>query len=78
MDNEKLLDKLVVNEIKTQSDFLADRIRDMIASGEFGDGYAFPNENDFCKRLKVSRGTLREAYKILDTQGFIHRKKHGT
>ena len=78
MDNEKLLDKLVVNEIKTQSDFLADRIRDMIASGEFGDGYAFPNENDFCKRLKVSRGTLREAYKILDTQGFIHRTKHGT
>lgn len=44
MDNEKLLDKLVVNEIKTQSDFLADRIRDMIASGEFGDGYTFPNE----------------------------------
>ena len=78
MDNEKLLDKLVVNEIKTQSDFLADKIRDMIASGEFGDGYAFPNENDFCKRLKVSRGTLREAYKILDTQGFIHRTKHGT
>ena len=78
MDNEKLLDKLVLNEIKTQSDFLADRIRDMIASGEFSDGYAFPNENDFCKRLKVSRGTLREAYKILDTQGFIHRTKHGT
>ena len=78
MDNEKLLDKLVVNEIKTQSDFLADKIRDMIASGAFSDGYAFPNENDFCKRLKVSRGTLREAYKILDTQGFIHRTKHGT
>ena len=78
MDNEKLLGKLAVNEIKTQSDFLADRIRDMIAAGEFSDGYSFPNENDFCRILKVSRGTLREAYKILDTQGFIQRTKHGT
>lgn len=78
MQNNKPLDKLVVNEIKTQSDFLADEIKNMIVSQDLEDGFIFPNENVFCKKLNVSRGTLREAYKILDTQGFIHRTKHGT
>lgn len=78
MSNDKLLDKLVVTEIKTQSDYLADNIKNMIISGEFEYGYSFPNENEFCKMLNVSRATLREAYKILDTQGFIQRTKHGT
>lgn len=78
MNDDKLLDKLVVSEIKTQSDYLADKIRNMIVSGEFKDGFAFPNETEFCKKLNVSRSTLREAYKILDTQGFIQRTKHGT
>lgn len=78
MKDDKLLDKLVVTEIKTQSDYLADNIKNMIISREFEDGYAFPNENEFCKMLNVSRATLREAYKILDTQGFIQRTKHGT
>ena len=78
MENDKLLDKLVINEIKTQSDYLADKIKNMIVSREFHDGFVFPNENEFCKKLNVSRSTLREAYKILDTQGFIHRTKHGT
>ncbi|WP_164914405.1 FadR/GntR family transcriptional regulator [Aminipila luticellarii] len=78
MEKEKLFDKLVINEIKTQSDFLADKIKEMIVSRELDDGFVFPNENEFCKKLNVSRSTLREAYKILDTQGFIRRTKHGT
>lgn len=78
MDSDKLLDKLAINEIKTQSDYLADKIKNMIVSRDFHDGFVFPNENEFCKKLNVSRSTLREAYKILDTQGFIHRTKHGT
>ena len=32
MENDKLLDKLVINEIKTQSDYLADKIKNMIVS----------------------------------------------
>ena len=78
MENGNLLDKLAIEEIKTQSDYLADKIKNMIVSRELDEGFVFPNENDFCKRLNVSRSTLREAYKILDTQGFIHRTKHGT
>lgn len=77
-DTLSLLDKLAVNEIKTQSDYLADKIRTMIVSREFTDGFKFPNEVEFCKTLNVSRATLREAYKILATQGFIRIAKHGT
>ncbi|MGN0658416.1 MAG: FadR/GntR family transcriptional regulator [Emergencia sp.] len=78
MDNENILNRLAVNEIKTQSDYLADRIKGMIVTREIDDGFVFPNENEFCRILNVSRATLREAYKILDTQGFIRRTKHGT
>lgn len=78
MANGNILDRLAVNEIKTQSDYLADQIKDMIVSREIEDGFIFPNENEFCRQLNVSRSTLREAYKILDTQGFIRRTKHGT
>ena len=60
MENDKLLDKLVINEIKTQSDYLADKIKNMIVSREFHDGFVFPNENEFCKKLNVSRSTLRK------------------
>lgn len=78
MENENVLDKLVVSEIKTQSDHLADKIRGMIISEELGYGFKFPNELEFSKRLGVSRATLREAYKVLSTQGFIRIAKHGT
>ena len=70
--------KLVMPQFKTQSDYLAEQIKRLITSNEFDDGFVFPNENEFCKMLNVSRGTLRDAYKKLDTQGFIQRTKQGT
>lgn len=78
MDKQELLGKLAFEQFKTQSDYLAEKIKQMITNNEFEDGYVFPNENEFCKILNVSRGTLRDAYKKLDTQGFIERTKHGT
>ena len=38
-NNDKLFDKLVVNEIKTQSDYLADNIKNMIVSRELKYGF---------------------------------------
>lgn len=78
MNNKEIFKKIAVSEIKTQSDFLADKIKNMIITKELEEAYRFPNENDFCRMLNVGRGTLREAYKILDTQGYIKRTKHGT
>lgn len=78
MEKENLFDKLVVNEIKTQSDYLAENIKNMIITRELADDFKFPNELEFSKTLNVSRATLREAYKVLSTQGFIRITKHGT
>ena len=78
MSNTTFLDKLIVDEVKTQSDYLAERIKDMIISNEFPNNYKFPNELEFSKKLNVSRATLREAYKILSAQGFLRITKHGT
>lgn len=78
MEQRDLLEKLAFVQFKTQSDYLAEKIKNMIINDEFSDGYIFPNENDFCKILNVSRGTLRDAYKKLATQGFIERTKQGT
>lgn len=78
MEKRVIFDKIAINEMKSQSDILADKIKNMIVSQELVEGYQFPNENDFCRILNVGRGTLREAYKILDTQGYLKRTKHGT
>lgn len=60
------------------ADQLVEKIRYLIVSGEIESGFTFPNENDFCAFLNVGRGTLREAYKVLEDQGFICRTKRGT
>ena len=59
-------------------DQLAERLRYLIVNNDIGQGYVFPNENDFCAFLNVGRGTLREAYKTLEGQGFISRSRRGT
>lgn len=63
---------------KTQADQLADNLKDMIITKQLNPEKAFPNENEMCGLLNVARSTLREAYKILEIQGYISRTKHGT
>lgn len=77
-ENKDRFRDIAFTETKTQSDILADRIKNMISSRELEEGYQFPNENEFCRILNVGRGTLREAYMILDSHGYIKRTKHGT
>lgn len=78
MDRNEMIEKIGFEQFKTQSDYLADRLKQLITQHEFAEDFIFPNENEFCKMLNVSRGTLRDAYKKLDTQGFIERTKQGT
>ncbi|MGE1061680.1 FadR/GntR family transcriptional regulator [Megasphaera paucivorans] len=64
------------NRILAQS--IADDIMAMITiQKRFKVGDKLPNENDFSKELNVSRNTLREAIRILNTYGIleIHRGK---
>lgn len=78
-EKSQVLDKLRLNLQGNASDLLADKIRTHIISGEIPAGYIFPNETIFCEQLGVSRSTLREAYKALESTGFIRRvKRFGT
>lgn len=75
--NEKIdvIAKLRLDMPGNAADLLAERIRSLIISGEIAAGYVFPNETIFCEQLGVSRSTLREAYKALESTGFIKRVK---
>ncbi|HEY9366685.1 MAG TPA: FadR/GntR family transcriptional regulator [Agromyces sp.] len=52
-------------------------LRHIIASGELAPGQRFPPEADLCERLGVSRGSLREAVRMLDALGVIE-SRHGS
>lgn len=52
-------------------------LRDLIASGEFKPGQKFPPEPELCERLGVSRGSLREAVRMLSSLG-ITESRHGS
>lgn len=70
--------KIAGEERKNYADQLADELKQMIIRGQLPAGQALPNENELCRQLNVSRSTLREAYKIMEIQGYIQRTKHGT
>lgn len=52
-------------------------LREMIASGELAPGSRMPPEAQLCDRLGVSRGSLREAVRMLGALGVIE-SRHGS
>ncbi|HTK01729.1 MAG TPA: GntR family transcriptional regulator [Bordetella sp.] len=50
---------------------VADRLRQLVVDGTLRPG-TWLNERDLCDRLKVSRTPLREAYRILASDGLLH------
>jgi GntR family transcriptional repressor for pyruvate dehydrogenase complex len=58
---------------------IADELRTLIVSGELSDGEALGREPDLVERFGVSRPSLREALRILETEGLIRvmRGLHG-
>jgi GntR family transcriptional repressor for pyruvate dehydrogenase complex len=59
------------------SEQVADTIKKMIHEGKYNVGDRIPGEREFAAELEVSRNTVREAYKILEANGYIT-AKHGT
>jgi GntR family transcriptional regulator len=53
---------------------LADELREEILRGQY-QGENFPTESDLCKRYSVSRFTVREALRSLQTEGLISRRR---
>lgn len=54
---------------------LADALRQAILSGELPAGDQFPTENDLCRAHGVSRFTVREALRELQSEGLIARRR---
>lgn len=50
---------------------IADQIRSLIRSGEFGAGSRLPPERDLAKQLGVSRPSVREALIALEVEGLV-------
>ena len=50
---------------------LADRLRDLIMQGKFPQGEMLPAERELVAQSGLSRGSVREALKILETEGLI-------
>jgi DNA-binding FadR family transcriptional regulator len=50
---------------------LADRLRELILAGKFNIGEMLPTERDLVIDSGLSRGSVREALKILETEGLI-------
>lgn len=50
---------------------LADRLRELILTGTFPSGELLPSERDLVADSGLSRGSVREALKILETEGLV-------
>jgi DNA-binding GntR family transcriptional regulator len=54
---------------------LADLLRADILQGKFGEEVSFPTESELCEEHNVSRFTIREALRQLQTEGLIRRRR---
>ena len=66
------------NNSRNISEPLSYVLAQLILEGTLAAGYQFPNENELCAVLDVSRSTLREAYQLLRAKGLLLRSKSGT
>jgi GntR family transcriptional repressor for pyruvate dehydrogenase complex len=55
---------------------IADRIRTLILDGTYTAGRPLPGERDLAKRFGVGRGSVRDAFRVLETIGLIE-TRHG-
>src|SRR5882724_6325161 len=53
------------------AEMVADGLRERILSGELGDGAMLPKQDDLLAEFRVSPPSIREALRILETEGLI-------
>lgn len=63
-------DRLAIRVPKT-AELVASHIRNQIVRGQLHEGDALPPENALMEQFTISRPTLREAFRILESEGLI-------
>jgi len=63
-----LFDKVSVGRI---SETIVDKIRQLMRTGQLRPGDRLPAERDLCERFGVSRVTVREALRMLESSGLV-------
>lgn len=61
------------------AELIADQLRRQIVRGDIGEGEALPSEAELLEQFGVSRPTLREAFRVLESESLItvRRGAHG-
>jgi GntR family transcriptional repressor for pyruvate dehydrogenase complex len=63
--------KLAPIRVPKSSDVLADQLRRQILTGSLAPGAALPAERDLVTQTGLSRGSVREALRILEAEGLV-------
>lgn len=50
---------------------VVDKIKEYLFSGEVSEGDKLPVEKELCEQLGVGRGTVREAFRMLEATGYV-------
>src|SRR5215216_4541869 len=66
-----MLECLGVINVPKSCDLLAERLQQEILSGIYETGCALPTERDLVSVTGLSRGSVREALRILEAQGLV-------
>src|SRR3954469_23872896 len=68
-----------VLRVPKMAELVAQRLRRQIVRGELTEGDALPSEAELMTQFGVSRPTLREAFRVLESEGLIRvrRGAHG-
>lgn len=59
-------------------ELVVDQLRKAVHLGTFAPGDRLPSERDLAKQLGVSRVTVREAIRVLETQGYVESRRGAT
>lgn len=54
-----------------------DQIKDLIIEGQINPGDKFPPERELAAKFDISRGVLREAFRVLEARGLVRSKRGG-
>ena len=66
-----MADRTVRGRLKEKPERIAEELRSLIVAGELSEGDSLGHEPDLIERFGVSRPSLREALRILETEGLI-------